>query len=139
MRASRNYRKDLIRRLDTLFSVFIRYRDKLTCQRCGSQYEKLERGIQNSHFWSRRHMSTRFYETNCESLCGGCHILLTGDPAEHRRHKLARIGQVEFDLLEYRARSHMKLTAGDLEILCDVYAVKIETLQDRYDLPEFNF
>ena len=132
-------RRQWEKKLDTIFSVFIRYRDKLMCKRCRKQYDQLEKGIQCSHYWSRRHRGTRWDETNCEALCGGCHIYLGGNPSLHREHKLKRIGQAEFDKLEYRARTHTKFCLSDLSVLYDLYVVKVETLVDRYDLPEFKF
>lgn len=62
-----------LRKTDTLFSDFIKERDKRTCQRCGTVYPEKSKGFACSHYWGRAHEGTRFEPDNCIALCYGCH------------------------------------------------------------------
>lgn len=68
---------------DVCFSEYIRRRDKL-CRRCGrSGYgHKGITGLQNSHYFSRRHENTRYDEFNCCAICPACHFYWGGDGRE---------------------------------------------------------
>jgi NAD-dependent dihydropyrimidine dehydrogenase PreA subunit len=91
---------------DRMFSLYIRYRDKWTCQRCLERYPERSGKLQNSHYWGRGNMSVRHDEDNCVALCGGCHMYLGSNPNLHRDFILKRLGEVRFDQLEARARMH---------------------------------
>ena len=58
---------------DQAFSLYIRTRDKWTCQRCFTQYEPPTKALHCSHFYGRVSESTRFEPDNCVALCYGCH------------------------------------------------------------------
>ena len=101
---------------DTLFSRFIRLRDK-ACKRCGRRGEGAEgiSGLHCSHFHSRRKEGTRFDEKNCDTLCFSCHqawehekIDRTGSLRDYGTWKLAQLGKFEFDLLMLRANTYAK-------------------------------
>lgn len=130
-------RSILEKKLDRIFSDFIRLRDKLTCQRCGKQFGGFTTGIQNSHFWGRRHRSTRWSELNCVALCGGCHIHLTGNPEEHRQWYRQRIGAEAFDRLEYQHRKAGHFNMSELALLLDFYRSKVIVIKKviKWDKP----
>lgn len=70
--------KTKIRRVDKLFSDYIRNRDNWHCvyrfQCLGViDYRDNPGGLTNSHFQKRRHESTRFEPDNCDSACRTCH------------------------------------------------------------------
>ncbi len=86
---------------DTLFSRYIRYRDKC-CLRC-----RTTDGLTCSHFWGRGHSSTRFDPENCIALCGMCHS--EWEHLKNNDYKLFMIkwlGQEKYDALEKKARSY---------------------------------
>ncbi len=115
---------------DKFFSLFVRYRDNWTCQRCGTQYEVGSQGLHCSHFWSRGRESTRFDPANCVAHCFGCHAELGGNPALHYEWKLKRMGQREFDLLAIRAETRQKKDRA----LAAIVAKKLyEAEKERYD------
>lgn len=118
-------RSAIEKKLDAVFSKFIRLRDKLTCQRCHKPYDKLSPSIQCSHFWGRRHRATRWHEANCVALCGGCHLHLTANPAIHREWYLARIGQPAYDALEYIHSKSPHYSLSDLKFLLERYRNKL--------------
>lgn len=57
-----------IKKLDKLFSQYIRNRDK-RCLRCGKK-----ENLQCAHIFSRRHFNTRWDEENAVTLCYACHL-----------------------------------------------------------------
>lgn len=91
---------------DKYFSLFIRYRDNWTCQRCFRKFEVGSQGLHNSHHFGRARENTRFDPTNCDALDHGCHAFFTANPVDHCAWKLARIGQREYDKLTIRANTH---------------------------------
>lgn len=93
---------------DKYFSLYIRYRDNWTCQRCGGKYEPGSTSIHASHFWGRARESTRFDPVNVCAHCHGCHSFLTANPELHRQWKLEQVGQKEYDLLMVRAQITQK-------------------------------
>ena len=59
-------RRWLVAELDRLASVIVRRRDR-RCVTCGEA-----RGLQCSHFYSRRYLRTRFDLRNCNAMCAAC-------------------------------------------------------------------
>lgn len=101
-----------ITKLDSLFSKFIRQRDKV-CQRCGKGGR-----LETSHFHGRRKRSVRWDEDNAVALCFACHRYFTENPLEHCEWFKNRLGEKEFDALNVRARIN---DHQDLDILADYY------------------
>lgn len=94
---------------DTLFSKYVRKRDKWQCQRCGKQYREGDQGLHCSHFYGRTRESTRFDPENCDALCFSCHKFF--DEKDHLAHvewKKQRLGEERFKMLRIRADSFQK-------------------------------
>jgi|TARA_R110000744_G_scaffold45329_1_gene100714 hypothetical protein len=74
-------RSKLVKKLDSVFSQYIRQKnavnDTATCFTCGKKdhWKKL----QNGHFQSRRHYSTRWDTVNCQVQCAGCNVFRFGE------------------------------------------------------------
>lgn len=74
-------RKTLIKRLDQIFSQYIRLRyaknEIAECYTCGKKdhYKKLQCG----HFQSRKHYATRWDEDNCQVQCYSCNVMKYGE------------------------------------------------------------
>ena len=95
---------------DILFSRYIRRRDG-KCVRCGRKGEGDEgiKGLQASHFFSRRNESVRFDLENVDSLCPGCHRYLgTEHRDEYEKLKKKQLGEVRLDMLRIRANTYQK-------------------------------
>lgn len=89
---------------DVVFSKYIRLRDG-RCVRCGRTGE----GLQCSHFFGRRMENVRFDETNCDTLCFGCHRYWEKEDREgYRTFKVRQLGQAGFDMLCLRANTPQK-------------------------------
>lgn len=92
--------------LDKLFSEFIRKRAMTKvggCERCLTWKENYKQ-LQCSHFNGRSKKSTRWDEDNACGLCFGCHQYLGSHPLEHTEFFKKRLGELNFDLLNSRAR-----------------------------------
>ena len=83
--------------LDTLFSRYIRQRDKI-CKRCG-----VNARLQCSHFHGRRKQSVRYDENNAVALCFTCHRYFTENPLEHVEWYRNYLGEEKFEQLNLRA------------------------------------
>ena len=135
---SRRGKPDLVKKLDKVFSLYIRLRDAMPsgyvrCISCGQI--KPFADVDCGHFHSRTHMATRFDEENCNAECRYC---LTPDAliltADLRWVKLGELkeGDFIFAFDEYRpnnsqARYWKKgiVTHIHREIQ-DVYEVQLE-------------
>lgn len=67
----------LIKRLDKVFSEYIRQRDNGVCFTCGLQREWKYQ--QNGHYISRTYKNTRWLESNCHTQCVGCNVFRKGN------------------------------------------------------------
>ena len=76
-------RKNLIKRLDTIFSEYIRrkYADKrgiVKCYTCNKKAYWKGEGMQNGHFISRASRILRWSESNCRPQCYACNCMRYG-------------------------------------------------------------
>ena len=104
-----SFKRIKVDRADTQFSLYIRTRDKWTCQKCGRYFpEGMRRGLDCAHYYSRGREATRYDEFNTLSFCTGCHSYLDGNPEEFHAFMLHRLGQAELDKLILRANTYKK-------------------------------
>lgn len=153
-------RSKLIKELDRVFSLFIRYRDHWQCKKCGKQHEEGTGELQNSHFWSRDDKGTRWDPKNCDAACakvfqlhqvihtlpggqvirsGGrsmlvsCHGQWEGEKqGAYRDFKLNQLGHAEYSYMEMRARTSTKFSAVDLQLLLDYWNKELERVKAEY-------
>jgi len=100
---------------DIAFSRFIRLRDK-KCVCCGKEgYAtkdgEMIKGLQASHFYSRRKESVRYDSENVDALCNYCHAKRWhggNRNIDYAEFKLKQLGQVKFDNLLVRSNSYAK-------------------------------
>ena len=98
-----------IDKADSLFSKYIRTRDKWTCQRCKKQYPENSQGLHASHFYGRANENTRFDPDNVCAICFGCHQYFDEKNREdYRDFKLKQLGKKRFDDLKIRANLYCK-------------------------------
>ena len=98
-----------IRPTDTLYSKWLR-RSVGKCERCDKRGEGPERiqGLQCSHFFGRRHESTRFLRENTDCLCWPCHQFFEENPALYSEWKKEKLGEREYKKLMISANSYYK-------------------------------
>lgn len=97
-------------KVDIVFSQLIRERDDWTCQRCGTKYAPNSRGLECSHFFSRRHQATRHDPDNACAKCSGCHSYLGGEPILFQSWIRTYLGEVRYSELLEKHRMIKKRT-----------------------------
>ena len=130
-------RTDYIKKLDRVFSEFIRLRDTMPngmfrCISCGKikPYSQADCG----HYHSRTHMSTRFDEENANAECRSCNRFCADHLVGYRKNLIAKIGEHRLDVLEWRAHQMKKWSDFELKELIKHYQVKVKELKQEKGL-----
>ncbi len=69
------------KKLDAIFSKFIRARDKGQCYTCPKKDDP--KYMQNGHFVPRQYLAVRYDEINCNCQCYACNMLYNGQPSAY--------------------------------------------------------
>lgn len=123
-------RKQIIKKLDSVFSEYIRRRnavdDIAECFTCGKKdhWKKLQCG----HFQSRKHYSTRFDETNCQTQCAGCNVFRYGEQFVFGQNLNKKFGDGTAEKLLQKSRKTVKFANIDLIEMIDRYKNMIQQL-----------
>lgn len=118
------------RKLDTLFSIFIRKRDTVkgfgNCISCGKiiTFENSDCG----HYINRKHMSTRYDEKNCNAQCRACNRFDEGNIQGYRKGLIAKYGENEVDKLEIKKFNTCHFGVFEYKLLIEEYKNKIKKL-----------
>lgn len=125
-------RKKLIKKLDEVFSQWIRRRDadylgQTACYTCGTV--KPWKEMHAGHFMSRGKWSTRYHEQNVQPQCVGCNIFRSGEQYKFGVHLDAQYGQGTADKLEYLSNQTGKYPKAELERLIEVYKQRLSELE----------
>jgi len=110
-------RSKLVKKLDTIFSIFIRRKNSVneisTCFTCGKKdhWKKL----QNGHFQSRKHYSTRWDEINCQVQCAGCNVFKYGEQYVFGNKLDRKYGSGTAERLYIKAKKIIKLSNPELK------------------------
>ena len=119
--------------LDNIFSLFIRLRDatsegSVQCFTC-SRISHYKSGMQNGHFQSRRHHSTRWNETNCQVQCVKCNMYEQGEQFRFGIALDSKYGEGTSEELEFLARTIIKLSRIDYEEKISYYKDLVDKLK----------
>ena len=123
-------RSTLVKKLDAVFSTYIRRKDAVndiaTCVTCGKKdhWSKL----QNGHYMSRRHYSTRWDEDNCHVQCSGCNVFRAGEIYLYTKYLTLKFGSEFPDMLYERSNQTVKFSDIDLQDMIIHYTNKINTI-----------
>lgn len=99
---------DYKKELDTIFSVYIRMRDKGVCFTCGATtFWKYQ---QNGHYVSRAVLSLRFDEKNCNCQCPSCNVFKHGNMDEYALRLQKKYGKNILEQLNKEKYKVVKLT-----------------------------
>ena len=120
-------RSKLVKKLDTVFSKYIRISnaDKngyCTCVTCG--VVKHWKEIQAGHFMSRKHYSTRWDERNVSSQCLACNMFRQG---EQYKYSLF-LGKDEAEVLYLKSKETVKFTNYELEEMIKDYSNRLNSI-----------
>ena len=127
----------LKKELDTIFSVYIRLRESneygyCQCFTCGKVGHYKTGGMQNGHFQSRKHLSTRFSEDgNCEVQCVSCNIFGSGQQWKFGMNLDAKYGEGRAVELEFLARTTLKISRAEYEEKISYYKNLVENLKEE--------
>jgi hypothetical protein len=119
-------RSTLVKNLDTVFSKYIRLKDAIDevaeCVTCGKKdhWKKL----QNGHFMSRRHYSTRWEENNVGVQCYGCNITNQGQQFLFAKY----LGLEVAEQMVIKSKQTVKLSDDDLKDMIDYYKKELDKL-----------
>ena len=128
----------LVRKLDTVFSLYIRLRDSkpygyraCKCISCGQikPFDQIDCG----HFIGRTHMATRFDELNCHGECRGCNRFSSDHMIYYQRNLEGLIGREKLDLLIAMGHSTKKWSPWELEILITHYKEEVKRMEAERD------
>ena len=85
--------------------------------------------MQNGHFQSRKHLSTRWSETNCQVQCVGCNMFKAGEQYKFAINLDAKYGEGTAEELELLARTIMKVSRIDYEDKISYYKDLVDKLK----------
>ena len=128
--AKKSKRKKLIEKLDTIFSQYIRLREAVgdwaECFTCGKKdhWKKL----QNGHFQSRKHYSTRWHELNCQVQCKGCNVFRYGEQYKFSIALDAKYGSGTAEEMLVTSRETCKIMDVELEDKIKYYKNLVDKL-----------
>lgn len=127
-------RKQLIAKLDKVFSKYIRQRDLLKdntfrCCSCGQikPYEQADCG----HFINRRWLATRWREDNCHSQCRSCNRFDEGNAVGYTMFMLNKYGDEHIRYLQSLKNAGCKYSEWELQVLIDEYKQKLSTATNK--------
>lgn len=112
---SKSPRKKLVRKLDSVHSLYIRNRDK-RCVTCGAT-----KNLTCGHLFSRQSYSTRWHERNCNAQCTGCNCRHEYDPYPYNRWFIGKFGLEAFDELHREYRRPCKFRDAELAEMITKY------------------
>jgi hypothetical protein len=115
----------LEKKLDTIFSKYIRTIHPKKCYTCGNilEYSHLQCG----HYISRGHKATRFEENNCRPQCAFCNCYRQGEAWSFRQNLIIEIGEGEVLKLESMAREITKRTPAWYHEKIDYYTKELKS------------
>ena len=118
-------RSKLVKKLDTVFSQYIRLKDSKdgigTCVTCGKQ-DHIKR-LQAGHFQSRKHYSTRWDERNVKIQCASCNVFRYGEQFKFSLY----LGNKLSKQLLADSRVIRKFTDIELQEMIQHYSDKLKT------------
>jgi len=119
-------RKSLVKKLDAIFSEYIRLRKAnkkgiVTCYTCGKKAYWKGAGMQNGHFMSRKSYSTRWEELNCQVQCYACNCMRFGEQYKYGLELQKEYGKDLPEQLLIQSKQIKKFSNIDLEDMINKY------------------
>jgi len=123
-------RKSLVTKLDTVFSQYIRRKDAVNeiaeCITCGKKNHWSK--LQNGHWASRRHYSTRWDERNCNVQCASCNVFRAGEIYLYTKYLCSQYGDNFPEEMYLKSKQIVKFADIDLINMIDYYTEKVSML-----------
>lgn len=116
-------RSQLVKKLDSIFSQYIRQKESVDgmgrCVTCGDT--KPWQQQQNGHFYTRGRYPTRWDEDNCHIQCVACNVFKKGNYIAYTMYMIDRYGREYVDNLEIKSKSTAKITSVELQEMIEKY------------------
>jgi hypothetical protein len=121
----------LQKRLDALFSQFVRYSaadidGNAPCYTCKHIYPVKK--LHNGHYVLRGYKATRWDLDNCRPQCGVCNLWRKGEPVVFRENLVKELGEKRVLELEARRHELVKIKADWLQEQINIYTLKVKPL-----------
>lgn len=126
----------LVKKLDDVFQMCIRYRDDFTCITCGKKFPRGERTqCHAGHFISRGVYATRWDEENVNCQCAGCNLKQSLADTEtitrYAKELELKYGAGTVDRLIQKKHSVFKLNRGWLEDNIELYTQALKNYEEK--------
>lgn len=95
----------LKKKLDAIFSLYIRAKYAKYCYTCNKPSDRLQCG----HFIPRIYLATRWDENNCRPQCAGCNIWGRGQLLDFEENLIAELGTEKVQALKDKRHELWKL------------------------------
>ena len=124
----------LKKKLDAIFSKYIRMKDafyvddELSCTCCTCGKTNPVKKMQNGHFMSRQHTTTRYDEKNCSPQCYGCNVMQQGRQYEHGIYLDNIHGIGTANVMHIKSKVLKQFTVHELEEMIVDYKEKVKIL-----------
>tara|TARA_Y100000593_G_scaffold95076_1_gene199197 strand:- start:1326 stop:1724 length:399 start_codon:yes stop_codon:yes gene_type:complete len=125
-------RSKLVKKLDDIFSLYIRLRhaknEIVECFTCGKKAHYKD-NMQCGHFQSRKHYSTRWNTINCQVQCKSCNVYRFGEQFIFGNKIDAIYGVGTADELHIKSKKIVKLTSNELILMINQYKDLVNDLK----------
>ena len=98
---------------DRWSSIAVRESRDWLCDNCGKCLPPPDSTLQCSHFYSRKHNSTRFYPDNLFAHCAPCHAWLESRRPDFTEHYIGVYGREKYEALMVRHHKTVNYRKGD--------------------------
>lgn len=112
------------KKLDTIFSKYIRAKFPKVCYTCKKPSDKLQCG----HFVSRQYLATRWDEDNCRPQCVGCNLWGRGQLLDFEENLINEIGLKKVKQLKISRHQTLKLDREWYEEKINYYENELKKL-----------
>jgi len=117
----------LKKKLDTIFSRFVRIRDKGQCYTCPTKKEI--KFMDAGHYILRQHNMTRFDERNVHCQCKYCNMYNAGSMNSYAIHLIKDYGIEILDELEILERQVKQWKPAELQEKIIYYKEKVKEME----------
>jgi hypothetical protein len=117
----------LKKKLDSVFSLFIRHRDQGVCYTCGVQ--RMPSEMQAGHYISRTHLVIRWDEMNVKCQCPKCNLFMQGNAVSFREHLVRDYGEDCVKVLEAKRFETVKHDAEWYHKMIDHYRERLKVYE----------
>jgi predicted nucleic-acid-binding Zn-ribbon protein len=123
-------RKKTVKKLDKVFSEYIRARDKYKCFTCGIVGAVKDGLMHAGHLFSRVNYSTRWDELNTHCTCKNCNYTHEYNPHIYVKAFIQKYGFSAYELLDIKHNKSYKISTPELLVLIDYYKNKIKEIEN---------